>query len=1003
MNVLSQLSAALGRFGTGLSQHARLITIASAQDSNLPESLVVEQFTGREAVNELFRFDVDALSTSTDLQLSSFIGEELSLNLLQADGSRRAWHGICTDAAWLGADGGVARYRLRLEPALALLRLRRDNYIFQDLDARAIITELLADYPQVRFDFDITQDLPQRPVCTQYRASDLAFLTRLLADEGLSYRFEHDQTGDAASATPSTSESKHRVVIFDAHAAAPAMPGDETLRFHGVRATDSLDAIDHFGAVRQVMSNAVAISSWDPAQLVAVAAEQTTSLAIGDVPTMPVYRGDGEQRFADSAGAGLRSERMLQALELKNKVFDGGGAVRQLAAGHSFQLTQHGHYLEGNDRFTVLAVDHAGRNNLEAALSSIAAGGLERGTYRNTFTCVRDTVAIVPPALSAPGATRAFGSQTALVVGLPDAIATTGRDHQVKIQFAWQRGAAPNAGGLEHGNGDPGNAPGNEASGTWVRVAESLAGPNWGAQFIPRIGTEVLVDFIDGDMDRPVIVGQLYNGTDLPPFAAGVDSGVEHAGVLSGFHSNNFDGSGYNQLVTDDTPGQLRTRLATSTAATELNLGYLVQHTASSAQRGSYRGNGFELRTDAWGMLRGGEGLLVSTSARARQGSSVTSTQLDAAEAVGMLKGAEALANTLIDAATAQNALASKAANEAQTNFIAQIDPEQEGKHAGAVGGHSALKATPNTRDLDAAQPVEKFASPVMLLDSASSINWASPASTVVFAGGQLQWTVQSDMQWTAGHTISAVAANAVGLFTHSGGIQAIAANGPVSLQAHTDQLEILADKEITVISVNDVIEIKANQKIVLQAGQSSITLEGGDITFACPGNFTVKGGQHIFDGGAAQAPFLPPLPTELTAVLSPEQMIKQAGTHSLRFAFAGADNVAESVGLTNVPFKIRDETGATLAQGQVGKDGRFPRQNFPKGKELTLQLGDDKWTPFTAEPSAAPVAAAGEEDDANALHLGDDPYFDAGLDDDNVHLDSAILAYLIENPEGEA
>jgi type VI secretion system secreted protein VgrG len=1002
MNALTQLGAALGLFGTGLSQHARLITIATAQGSDLPESLVVEQFTGREAVNELFRFDVDALSTSTDLVLPSFIGEELSLNLLQADGSVRAWHGICTDAAWLGADGGVARYRLRLEPALALLRLRRDNFIFQDLDARAIITELLADYPQVRFDFDVTQDLAPRPVCTQYRASDLEFFTRLLADEGLSYRFEHDQS-DTVAATPSTSESKHRLVIFDTHAVAPAMPGDAALRFHGVRATDTQDAIDHFGAQRQVMANAVAVSSWDPQQLVAVAAEQATSLSIGDVPTLSRYHGDGERRFADAAMAGLRSERFLQAHEQGNKVFTGGGAVRQLAAGHAFQLTQHSHYADGANRFTVLAVDHAGRNNLEAALSSLSAGGLERGTYRNTFTCVRDSVAIVPQPLASPGATRAFGSQTALIVGLPDAIATTGRDHQVKIQFAWQRGAAPNAGGLDHGNGDPGNAPGNDASGTWVRVAEALAGPNWGAQFVPRIGTEVLVDFIDGDMDRPIVVGQLYTGSDVPPYAAGVDSGVDHAGVLSGYHSNNFDGAGFNQLVTDDTPGQLRTRLATSSAATELNMGYLVQHNANSAQRGSYRGNGFELRTDAWGMLRGGEGLLVSTSSRAKNGSSVTSTAFDTSEAVGMLKAAGALSKTLSEAATAQNALASSAANDAQAAMLAQIDPEQDGKYVGAVGGHTAVKATAGSRELDAAQPVEKFASPVMLLDGASSVNWASPASTVVFAGGQLHWTVQSDMQWTAGHTFSAVAANALGLFTHSGGIQAIAANGPVSLQAHTDQLEILADKAITVISVNDVIEIKANQKIALQAGQSSVTLEGGDITFACPGNFTVKGGQHLFDGGAAHAPVLSPLPTELAAVLSPAEMIKQPGLHSLRFAFAGADDVAESVGLTNVPFKILDESGATLAQGQVGKDGRIPRQDFPKGKELTLQIGDDAWTPFTPEATGAPPAASSEDDDANTLHMGEDPYFDAGLDDDNVYLDSAILAYLIENPEGEA
>ena len=108
-------------FGTGLGQHARLITLTTAQDSELPEALAAERLSGREAVNELFSFDIDALSTSTDLDLNIFLGEELSVGLLQPDGGRRWWHGLCTSAMWLGADGGLARYRLRLEPAMALL------------------------------------------------------------------------------------------------------------------------------------------------------------------------------------------------------------------------------------------------------------------------------------------------------------------------------------------------------------------------------------------------------------------------------------------------------------------------------------------------------------------------------------------------------------------------------------------------------------------------------------------------------------------------------------------------------------------------------------------------------------------------------------------------------------------------------------------------------------------------------------------------------------------
>ena len=826
-------------FGEGLSQHARLITLASAQDGDLPESLVVERFTGREGVNELFCFEIDALSVSADLELSPFIGEALSVAILQPDGSRRAWHGLCTQASWTGVDGGMARYRLRLEPALSLLALRRDSYIFQDKNARDIVTELLMDYPQLRFDFDLTQPLSTRPVCTQYRESDLAFFMRVLASEGLSWRFEHDQQG-------------HRLLIFDGKAPAPATPGGDTIRFHGVRATEQDDSIDVFGARRQVAANGVAISSWDPAQLMAPGAEQQSHLDAGDLPGMAIYDGSGERIAASSDEAGRHSQLMLQALELDNKRFEGAGSVRRLAAGYAFSLSQHERYPDGENAFVVLWVRHEARNNLRMA----DVDGID-GIYRNTFACVRDASAIVPAAMTAPQPCTAPGPQTALVVGLPDAVATTTRDHQVRIQFPWQRGRNPNPGGMAHNSDAEGCAPGDDSSGTWVRVAEALAGPNWGTQFTPRIGTEVLVDFIEGDIDRPVIVAQLYTGSDPPPFAAGVDSGVGHAGVLSGIHTNNFDGGGWNQWQLDDTQGQLRMRLATSSAATQLNLGYLVDQPPGSAQRGRYRGSGFELRTDAWAVLRGGEGVLLSTSARADG----VSTQMDTAEALSLFKGARSLNDAMTGAASQQQALFSKEAAKAQADFIEQVDPQAKGRYAGAVGGQPAVKAQAGTREPDAGQPVEKFGAAIVLMDAAAGINWATPASTVIYAGQQLHWTTQSDLHMTAAHTVSSVAGQAAGLFAHSGGIQAIAGNGPVSLQAHTDQLEILAEGAVTVISVNDCIEIKAKDRIVLQAGQAAVTLAGGDITFACSGKFSVKGGQHLFEGGANKAAELPQLP----------------------------------------------------------------------------------------------------------------------------------------------
>ncbi|TCV90684.1 type VI secretion system Vgr family protein [Sulfurirhabdus autotrophica] len=931
-------------FGTGLSQHARLITLETAQTSDLPETLVVERFSGREAVNELFCFNIEALSVSTQLDLKQFIGEEITLWLLQADGSRRAWHGYCTEAAWLGADGGVARYSLKLEPFLAFLKLRRDSFIFQDKNVQDIVTELLADYSQANFKFEVTQFQTIRPICTQYREDDLAFFTRLLASEGLNWRFEHEQDSDTSStgnAGKAIAHAKHQLIIFDAKAAKPAMPGGADIRFHGVRATEAEDGINQFGSQRQIQSNAVSVASWDYTQVSAPAAEHASSLNAGELPMLSVYNGSGERYFTNTSDADQHSDLTLQALESFNKTFSGAGAVRQLTAGHAFHLTQHEHYPLGTNEFTVLWVEHDAANNLDASVATLSTlNNLERGTYRNRFSSVRESVPLVPSAMVNRRAPTATGAQVALVVGMENAPLTTERDHRIKIQFAWQRGNKPNTGGLTETGAagkqdDHGNAPNNETSGTWVRVAETLAGPNWGTVFTPRIGSEVLVDFIEGDMDRPVIVAQLFNGSDLPPYSAGVDSGVNHAGVLSGLHSHNLDGAGegYNQWVVDDSQNQLRMRLATSTAASQLNLGYLVSQSPDSAHRGSYRGNGFELRTDAWGVVRAGAGLLVSTSARNAQGTSVASTQLDASEAIAQLKGAAELSKVLCEAATHQSALSSKAANKGHADLITSIDPAQKGHYAGSVNGQTAQKSVSGTKSLDAAQPVEQFATPVVLLDSPTSINFATPASTVMFAGEQIQWTSQSDMHLAAAHTVAGVSGNATSLFTHAGGIQAFAANGPVSLQAHTDQLEILADKAVTLISVNDKIEIMANTKITLQAGQSSITLDGGNITFACPGTFSVKGANHPFGGGGSKAAELGILPNLLVNAGLAGNL--DSGENLFDEAFVVLDPNGNPMGA--LPYSIKSAGGKYFAETDT--EGNSLRTGTVASEPVTFAL----------------------------------------------------------------
>ena len=917
-------------FNSALSQHARLITLETAQRPGLPDALVVEGFTGHEAINTLFSFNIDGLSLSTSVDLKQFIGEEITLRLLQADGSRRVWHGLCTQAQWLGADGGIAHYHLRLESFLSLFALRRDSFIFQDKDTQQIVTELMADYPQANVKWDVTRALPIRPICTQYRETDLEFFTRLLASDGLSWRFEHEQdsaTADVKFGTDkNTPHARHQLVIFDSYATAPDMPGDTSLRFHAVRATEASDSINQFSAVRQVQSNAVSVSSWDFAQVSAPASEQTSSLANGDLPELAIYDGAAERRYQDSGDASDQNELHLQAHELNNKTFSGAGAVRQLAAGHTFNLSQHAHYAPGNNTFTVLAVDHAATNNFDAGIARLLKlNDLERGTYRNQFSCLRDVVPVVPALAAIRRSPTALGTQVALVVGLEGAPLTTDRDHRIKVQFAWQRGVAPMAGGANDTGtlaDSEGNAPGNDTSGTWVRVSEALSGANWGSNFTPRVGVEVLVDFIEADMDRPVIVAQLYNGNDTPPFSAGVDSGVNHAGYLSGIHTHNLDDGGYNQWVLDDTQAQLRMRLASSTATSQLNLGYLIAQSPTSAQRGHYRGQGFELRTDAWGMLRGAEGVLLSTMTRSGIGASVTSTQMDVQEGVAQLKGAKALGDALGKAATHQTALISKDANKAQVELTTAVDQQQKGKYSGSVNGQQALKARSGSRDLDSAQPVEKFASAIVHLEAPSNINLASPASTALFAGQHIHWTTQADMHWAAAHTVAAVSGNATTLFSNEGGIQLFAGNGPLSLQAHTDQLEILADKEITVISINEHIVINANKKITLMAGQSSVTLEDVNITFACPGKFVVQGGLHEFDKGAKGKAELGKLPDTRVKLFDEGFVVKDPDGRPV----------------AGMPYRIKLPDG-TFEEGTTSKNGKTHIVLGADPEQLELQI----------------------------------------------------------------
>ncbi|HEU4622849.1 MAG TPA: type VI secretion system Vgr family protein [Burkholderiaceae bacterium] len=859
---MTDLRSALQAIEALLDQHARLIELQCAVPNGA--SLMVERFRGHEAVNAAYRFDIDVLSTSAHVPLRELLGEPITLRVLLADGGKRSWHGVVTQASALGADGGLARYRLMMEPAAAALALRHDTRIFQDKTATDIAAELLKLTPLTELRVEVSRTLPALSLVTQFRETDAAFLARVLAMHGLNHRYEHRDDAN---------EGQHLLVISDPETPWPAARED-TIRFHRAAATEASDTITRFVVAQRVRPTQVTLSSWDYKRAAGIGGEDTaatdpTGLALEH------YDGGGVYRERDSAHAAQRAFDRLAEQRLDAQGYEGEGSVRTLAAGTAFTLV--GHSTLNEQRFVVLSVEHEAANNLGAGIAALLGStDVEAGTYRNRFDAVAHGTPVVPAA--APPKPLAAGVQTAVVVGLEGEAVTTERDHRVKVVFPWDRRGLRDA-----------------SAGTWVRVAEWFAGPNWGSVFTPRVGSEVLVDFLDADIDRPVIVGALYNGQDHPPWVAGADVHTDHAAALSGLHTLTLDGAGHNQWLSDDSAGALATRLETSQAESRLTLGAVTAHTDAASARGALLGRGFSWTTQGWSSARGGEGVFVTTRGRAN----ANGTQLNASEAIASLRHAETRATTWHT--TAEQHHVSWNAVQSPTPLRAAIDPTLNGRFDAPVGNQTA--ATP---DGDA---VERFAQPMVLIDSAADQLWTTRASMVLFAGGSLSTTVANDTHLAAGRTIAVAAGGGAHVLAARGGVDAIAAQGPVVLRAHGDSLEFLAHQDIRMTSTTDSIEVLAAGPIVLKAGRSEVRLEGGNITFACPGQFTVKSAQNNFPGGASGAATINALPKGDIKLF--DEQVR-----------AVDPNTGEPI--AGLPFiaKVGDET----LEGRTDENGLIPR-----------------------------------------------------------------------------
>lgn len=676
MSDLSQGAAGFLNLPAAFTSDTRLYQLETPLGQ---DSLLVESFVGKDELSTLYEYRVTCLSTDTHIELKTLLGQQAVLYTRLADGTQTTRSGYASSISQLGADGGLARFRLTLVPWLALAQYQRRSRLFQDQSVLAIVEEVLTAYAP-RNNWRVAPgvdaflgEVRPRSYCCQYRESDYAFLARLLAEEGIGFYFEEDNEESNAS--------HQRLVLFvDSTAFADdySAARHNGIRFHRDASVEQQDSIQALGSERRLQAATTTVSSWDYKAKRVIATSLPTAHEYGGEHAPHVESNDwaGVYAFASLGEADHYARILREAADARFKTWFGNSSVRTFRPGTAFALTESPlDQLGGGNhrrRFTLLGVLHAGVNNLSAGLKQSVADRLgplpandfigasssgpcaedgfdsddadrhldpaawsdllqkaEATGYANRFTAIRADIPWRPIMYDGTGMLlnpkpTAFGSQTAIVIG-PDGTtanaSTVHTDHlgRIRIRYHWQQ---------------------EESSTCWVRVAQMYAGPGYGAQFIPRIGQEVIVKFLDNDIDRPLVTGVLYNGQgqddsqayaqagDHAPAAQdnkigngaspawhGAAADHKHAAFLSGFKSVAIGADGYirqsNQLVFDDTTGRLRTKLSTDTAATQLNLGHLI-HQADN-YRGSFRGTGWELRTDAYGAIRAGKGLLLTT------------------------------------------------------------------------------------------------------------------------------------------------------------------------------------------------------------------------------------------------------------------------------------------------------------------------------------------------------------------------------------------------------
>lgn len=879
---------------SALFQTDRLVKLDSPAGEN---SLLPQTVMGTSRLGRNFEYVIDAVSMNSSLELKSLIAQPVTLWLQRADKSYRPQHGYVHTARRLGADGQLTSYQLVYSSWLHFLKFRKDAQIFQDKSVETILETVFQMHPQAAgaFRFDIQNASPVRSFCVQYE-DDWTFVHRLLESEGWFYYFEHAEDGKT-----------HTLVVTDNLYSLKAMSPQE-VGFYRAGTSSQTEALVQWSGTRTLQSTSYSTRTFDYKNPGTTRQTSFPTVANqGDLPGQAeVYEYTGAYSWQEDDRGDKLTKLKLEEWESSAKRFFGVGGLRGIDVGHWFSLVDHPAHEQddGEDRkFAVIEASWYIRNNIPVSDTHPFPHSLGERlvAVRNTYEQSAAAFSVVDSVgdgsegfflveIEAQRQKVPFRSpfehhkpvmhlQTATVTGPENEEVYTDSLNRILVRMHWDRREA-------------------SAATCWVRAAFSDTGSGYGSVHVPRIGEEVTIDWVGGDCDRPIATGRVYNGASQPHWHSN--------GILSGFRSREYGGAGgYNQLVMDDATAQNRLQLLSSQGNSMLHMGYLVAQNGNT--RGSYLGSGFELRTDAYGALRANRGLLLSTHAAA----GTNAQQLDVSAPQGQLSGAGNLIESLSSASTMHQAESLQAGQDALKAFTAASTDSAQGQ---ASGGRTAGGGTGSAN---------AFKEPILLAASPAGIGVSTQQSAHVSADEQLTLVSGQSTHIATGKSLIASVTDKISLFVQSAGMKLFAAKGNVEIRAHSDNIELTAQKTLKVLSASENVEVAASQGVLLTSGGAYIRIQDGNIEIHAPGKIDIKGTQHSFNGPTSGSYDLPALP--------------KGDLHNKMELNLSDSNLKPVPG---APYKVVVDNGTTLA-GKLDSNGHAVLHDVPEGTAKAF-FGED-------------------------------------------------------------